>query len=389
MPVYISDDLSLTMPPTGQIRPEDPAEISAPADLEAADAAAMSAPIVVTSILGPALAAPATKASIARAPMAAPTARTAQAQPGMAAPVSLNNVARAPMAAPATKASVARAPMAAPATKASIARAPMAAPATLTSQPNDAEAPPFPLNHARILYYNALIGATASATSGTTPAAVLTPATYSRWTFTGTQTITFVLPIAANIDSVGIAAHALGGASVLVQYRTSDAGSWATFGLSSPTTNDGALLYLTSVAVSVKQLRIAITGTGARVIGVVYAGIALQMQRPIWRGHRPTNLNRATEYTNNKSEGGNWLGRDIIRQGVRADAAWRNLTPTWYRQYFDPFVVSATKTPFFFSWNPNDYPQDCAYLWTTEDFKPDNAGPRDLMAVSMAAEGHS
>ena len=300
-----------------------------------------------------------------------PTGRTPQAQPAGTAPTG-----RTPQAQPAQPAPTARTAQVQPA---------QAAPNAIAVAYTDPDAPPFALNHARILYASALAGASVAATGGTGAANVLNAATYSRWSFTDTQTITMTLPNAQQVDAVGIGAHSLANGSALVEYSTSDAGAWVQF---APAQSGGAaMLFLSASAVSVKRLRVTVTADGPQVVGVIYAGIALQMQRPIYKGHTPATLARVTEYQSNESEGGQWLGRNVIRQGLKIDFDWSNLSAAWVRQYFDPFARATRTTPFFVAWNPQEFPREVAYAWTTGDPKFDNRGPRDLMSVSLSAKG--
>lgn len=259
------------------------------------------------------------------------------------------------------------------------------APTLRTPGAADPDAPPLALNHARILYANALIGSTVSATGGTGAANVLNAATYSRWSFTGSQTLTITLPANTSIDAVGIGAHNFAAATVAIDYSTSDGGAWVSFAASQ--SGGDAMLFLTSAAVSAKRLRVTVSGSGALVLGVVYAGIALQMQRPVYKGHTPATLARETEYEANESEAGQWLGRNIKRSGLSVEFNWRNLSAAWLRAYFRPFMLAARTTPFFVAWNPQDYPRDVAYAWSVADIQPTNSGPMDLMSATLKAKG--
>ena len=249
----------------------------------------------------------------------------------------------------------------------------------------EAEAPPFALNHARILYLSQLAGATVAASAGTGAANVLNAATYSRWEFSGAQTLTITLPVAQSIDAVGIGAHSLATGSALIEYSESDGGAWAEFANSQG--GAASMLFLAPAAVSAKRLRVTVTAVGPQVLGVVYAGVALQMQRPIYSGHAPATLSRVTEFQNNESEGGQWLGRNVTRQGLKVEFSWARLSAAWVRQYFAPFAESAITAPFFIAWNPQDYPREVAYAWTSGDLSPKNTGPRDLMSVDLTGRG--
>lgn len=249
----------------------------------------------------------------------------------------------------------------------------------------DNESPPFPLNHARILYASVLAGSTVTASAGAGAANVLNAATYSRWSFTDAQSLTITLPAAQMVDAVGLGAHSFANATAVVEYSTGDADAWQLFAASQ--SGAAAMLFLRSGAVSVKRLRVIVTAGGPQVLGVVFAGIALQMQRPIYKGHAPATMSRVTEYQSNESEGGQWLGRNVIRQGLKVDLSWARLSASWVRQYFDPFAKAAVVSPFFVAWNPQEFPREVAYAWTTGDISPSNTGPRDLMSASLTAQG--
>lgn len=259
------------------------------------------------------------------------------------------------------------------------------APADLDPSFIDPDAPPFELNHARILYASALAGASVTATGGAGAANVLNAATYSRWSFADAQALTITLPAAQSIDAVGLGAHSFANATAVIEYSTSDGGAWQLFANSQ--SGAAAMLFLRTSPVSVKRLRVIVTAGGPQVLGVVYAGIALQMQRPIYKGHSPATMSRITDYQSNESEGGQWLGRNVIRQGLKVDLSWSKLSADWVRQYFDPFAAAARTTPFFVAWNPQEFPREVTYAWTTTDPTPSNTGPRDLMSVTITAKG--
>lgn len=325
------------------------------------------------------------------AEMAAPDLVVPRPAIGLGAPDLLANQAQTPLTAPDLLTNQARAPMVGPDEITSQPRAPMAAPDTIASRPADLVAPPFPFNHARILWQNKLAGSAVSYASGdmTNPAAVLTPSTYARATFTGPADLFFTLPAVQTADAVGIAAHNLQGVRVAVYYRSNPSLAYTL--IHDATAGRGPVFVLLPSAVNVLQLWVVVSAAAGRVcsIGVIYAGEALQMQRPIYRGVDPAPLNRQTEYTNNVSEGGQWLGRDIIRQGLKTKPRWQNLDPVWLRVYFDPFASAARRLPFFYSWNPLEFPNDVAYCWTSKDIQPTITGPRDLMSVEIEMEGHA
>jgi hypothetical protein len=122
-------------------------------------------------------------------------------------------------------------------------------------------------------------------------------------------------------------------------------------------------------------------------IAVVYVGAALAMQRKIYQGHTPITLSRITETTQNTSETGQYLGRSIIRKGLKTSCEYQHLTADWYRANFDPFVEAAREAPFFYAWRPIQYPDELGFVWTNGDIRPTNTGPRNFMSVSFSVTG--
>jgi hypothetical protein len=70
------------------------------------------------------------------------------------------------------------------------------------------------------------------------------------------------------------------------------------------------------------------------------------------------------------SVGGQMLGRAIKNYGVEAPISFTRLDHDWWRDVFDDFVKSARQYPYFFSWRPQDYPEEVAYVETVEDIRP-------------------
>lgn len=247
-----------------------------------------------------------------------------------------------------------------------------------------------PLGHARIGYDNFVKGSTVTATSevsGFPADAVALSMTYERWQPSAMPaTLSIDAGSASDADYIGIAAHTLGstGATVAIEYST-DNMSWTTVETISPADDSAIMVLFTSV--QAQYWRLVISGTTAPQIGVVYIGQVLAMQRGIYGGHSPGKLSRQTTIRPTRSEGGQWLGRSVIRQGYSESYSWDNLTATWYRDNFDPFVEAAIQYPFFVAWQPLRHPSEVLYAWTSDNISPSNSGTRDLMSVGFSAQG--
>jgi hypothetical protein len=245
------------------------------------------------------------------------------------------------------------------------------------------------LSNARIGYNNLL---TASTTAEA--AAMLIPNTWERYRPTsGAKTVKFQMSAITEIDFVGIAAHNAGtqdgGVSILVSYAATIGGSLVNVENMQFNNANGALMILFD-AVTAAEIIIEFNATTSGLeLGVIYAGLALEMQRGIYGGHTPIVLNAKTQYQSTMSDSGNFLGRVITREGIESTYNWKHLTPEWYRENFQPFVEKAKTTPAFIKWRPDTY-EDTAFGFTTADISPTNmSGGSRLMEVSFKFRGHA
>lgn len=343
---------------------------------------AFAAPSVIGSVSGSAFVEARTLSSIGAVAMAAPVVISPASAALMAAPNNIGGISSSVFA-------VAR-------VLTNATDTPMAAPNVVTPKAYS-DMPPFPLSHPRILYENKLAGSSSVQSGVSNRENTLNPATYSRATFNGngsSASITYTMPASQNVDCIAIAAHNLSdvGASVTVQWSAGPSGGLSFFApAQTPTADNNALMFFRETPVNARRVHIRVDAPqGAGFIGVVYAGLALQMQRPIYGGVNPITLNRVTDYFNNRSESGEWLGRQIRRRGLESSLSFERLTAPWYRQYFVPFVRVARERPFFFAWRPSDFPDECAYCWTDSDIQPSNSGGgTDHLAVSFNVKAHS
>ncbi|AIM40725.1 hypothetical protein N22_023 [Idiomarinaceae phage 1N2-2] len=379
MAVVISNSMAVGRLNAGRLRPKNPSEILSPEIIESLEAAGIDAASLIQSIQAAQIDGANEIQAVAASEIDEANELIAVSPEQILAPEQISALSAANIDAVNVINAVSAATLDAP-NALSAEQAPnIAAPNTLTSIPDNLE-PPFPLNHARILYDNLL------ADSDTTSAGRLTlsPNTYERAISSGAGSITYTMPQNRNIDCVAIGAGSWVGVEAQIQTSNTVGGSFVTRATVTPDNNRPIIAIFNSV--SVRRVRVIFAGVVT--VGVVSAGIALQMQRPIFGGHNPITMSRQTEYQSRRSESGNFVSRNIIREGLNGQYEWSNLTDNWVRQYFDPFILSARKLPFFIAWRPEDYPDEVAYAWTTGDISPNNIGTRNLMSVSMDVQAY-
>lgn len=266
------------------------------------------------------------------------------------------------------------------------------APVTLTPNAGTPTTPPFPRNHARILYDNLLAGASSiSVVDGDNNGQLsIIPNTFQKWTFSANGRIFIDLPSPISIDTVSLGAHNIGSGGYTVQafYRETPLGSQSSFAPSVTPSVDNPIMFHVDTAVNVSELEIRVTGGASGFIGYISAGVALQMQRPFFNGHTPITDSDVTEYYSNRSESGEIIGQQIRRKGYETQAQWNNIDDGWYRSYFAPFKQYVKTRPFFFAWNLLEYPDDVGFCRINQDIRsPIQNGSTTKRTVNMTLLG--
>lgn len=245
----------------------------------------------------------------------------------------------------------------------------------------------FPLNYARIGYDNTLVNGSASAISDNVGAAnMLTPSTYDKWRPTA-DGLALLIGNSQSCDYVGIAAHNLGTDGVTLTVRVSNGGGFTT--VYNQLVTDDKALFIRFDAATYDRVEVGIAGSTDPEIGVVFLGLELEMMRPIFSGHAPSVLSATDVMTPQMSDGGQFLGKQIVRQGYGTNADFQHLTDEWYREKFQPFVVHAKTRPYFWAWNLLESPGDIVYGWTNENISPTYMGIRNWLEVSFKIEAHA
>lgn len=188
------------------------------------------------------------------------------------------------------------------------------------------------------------------------------------------------------IDYVGIARHNLEGAAAMRIQALVD-GTYSTIiDWTTNLSNQSTLFLLNSAAP--KAIRISIKDNiTAPKIAVIYIGKSTVLQRSIYVGHTPITMGRNQTEVGGLSQSGQYLGTLVTKEYFSTSVSLRNLTPSWYRLNLDPFVNRNQKTPFFWSWRPEKYPNETGYCWLSDTPRPSNDLSNGMMKVSLSMEG--
>lgn len=225
---------------------------------------------------------------------------------------------------------------------------------------------------------------------------IANPATHLRWQAgagspSSDEYLTVILDTPETVDYMGIAVHNFGSGSmpVSVEGQSELGDPWVEIITDLLLPNDGPVIFRFTEQ-SLYAIRLRIQGNLSGVspfLAVMYVGKLLVLQRRIYVGHTPIPYGRRLSVANHRSISGAFLGRIILGETRQTSVALKNLTPSWYRSYFEPFLVFADEGPFFFAWRPGDYPLEVGYCWLMDDSRPQNQLPNGMMQVDMNLEG--
>jgi len=211
------------------------------------------------------------------------------------------------------------------------------------------------------------------------------PSTVSLWRSAVTTTQYVTINATGTADYMGLARHNLSGATVSVEEF--DGSDWnEVFAEQVLGSNAPAIMRFASTAASGFRLKIQNAAEEPE-IAILYVGELLELQRRIYVGHTPITYGRQTTVQSGRSENGNYLGRVILQERLATSVQLENLTPNWYRETMEPFVISAKALPFFYSWRPTTYPDEVGFCWLTNDAVPVNQRANGMMSISLELGG--
>lgn len=238
-------------------------------------------------------------------------------------------------------------------------------------------------NHAIICYDNLLVSPLVDTITPTSERTGFSAAnaydwyTTSYWSPTsasGNHRLTVEFTEAVSADYFAIYRHNLGtvGGTVVLEH-SNDGSAWTT-AFTATAADDNQLLLKTFNAVSALFWRVtfALSSATPFFVGVIMFGAKLPLYRGMVGGFVVPRHGRKNQITNQKTEGGQFVGRAITSQGAASTITFKTIPQDWVRDYWEAFVEHAELLPFVFSWNHTFRPEDACYCMTAGDM-PDIA----------------
>lgn len=217
---------------------------------------------------------------------------------------------------------------------------------------------------------------------------VTKPNTYQTWrptTFSPKIVATWTTPV--NVNYLGIARHNVGSTAITggSLYITPTGGSLEKVADFNPTDDSPILIPFDTTEIEDAEVRF---GTGADVVvGVVYLGEAIVMDRPLRGSMQPVWLSRRTGVQTQISEGGEVLGSIFVRRGASVSPSWSNLSKNFYNDELKNLALDLPLNPFFFGWQPNEHPDEVVYGTLDGDVSGGQAGASTRYNFSFSMNG--
>jgi hypothetical protein len=208
--------------------------------------------------------------------------------------------------------------------------------------------------------------------TGQTGALAVSWLTYSGgWQATGvgvkTLTVSFPL-VGEDANSYGVYKHNLGtlGLTVKLQH-SSDGVAWTDLiGSAKVPANDEAIFFI-GATINAKFWRIHIAGLLAGetlIIGQAFIGPSLRVFAPPEAGFTPPNLGLNSDFITSRSDGGDFLGRSLIRKGSKSGFLITNVAAAWVRSDWLPLIKEVEKHPFYYGWDNVNHADEVAFCYT-------------------------
>lgn len=136
-----------------------------------------------------------------------------------------------------------------------------------------------------------------------------------------------------------------------------------------PTTNAPYLTIFN--AVSAQKWRVVAQQTGsAPYFAVIAIGSSLALPFGVYLGYSEPIFARSPTLINSVSDSGSFLGRSVLARGCKTSLTLQYATDAFARASWLPFQKHMETKPFFYCWNYNQYPTECAYCWADGDITP-------------------
>lgn len=194
--------------------------------------------------------------------------------------------------------------------------------------------------------------------------------TYSggwRSSIAGSQSLVASFPSSESANSYALFKHNLGDIGGTVKLQQSDDGiTFSDIAGSETTPADNRTIFFIFDSESHPFWRLMFTIPAAQtlIVGQAFIGPSLNVFGGPESGWTPPNLAFNDDFVNSRADGGDFLGRSLIRKGAKTGFSVSAVPAAWVRTFWEPFLTTAQLQPFYLSWDSVNYASEVAYCYT-------------------------
>lgn len=183
----------------------------------------------------------------------------------------------------------------------------------------------------------------------------------------GDHTVTVGFPSTQTGQCYAVHKHNLHTLGMTVKMQNSvDDIVWLDVAGSAQTPGDNStLFFVADASASTPFWRLLFTGhtTGILRIAQIFIGPCFQVWQPPAPGFTPPNIALNDDYITSRADGGDFLGRSLIRRGSKTGFSMSPVLDTFVRDVWLDFMLAAEEHPFYYSWNSQEFPGEVAYCY--------------------------
>jgi hypothetical protein len=174
-------------------------------------------------------------------------------------------------------------------------------------------------------------------------------ATGETWTInqSGAEPAELVFPGTANY--MAVAAHTLEGCTLTPQ-ASRDGTTWADLDTAYVAVDNRPIVW-EFAKIGRTRWRLKINAPAVFRLGAIHVGAKLQLPAALPVGWQPPTLNEKIEYSNVMSQGGQLLGRHVVRRGIETRVTSDPMTYLFARDEWLAFLEAAERFAVFFWWS--------------------------------------
>lgn len=172
---------------------------------------------------------------------------------------------------------------------------------------------------------------------------------------------------ARSADCFGIYGHNFGtaGAEISFQYASAAGGPWSDLVDPESPTTDGTIFRVADEPVSARYWRVFIDNPSvAPIVAIFFVGKSLRLYSGPPIPFAPPPFWTDDEILNSETEGGEFMGRSVLRRANRCSVGIDLAPVSWAREYYLPFRDHVRTAPFFYAWNYDDRPNESALCYS-------------------------